>query len=289
MEKIKSLLNSYERITNDILEGAVKKWNANVTIKVRVADVLEINNSGISNERYSYALAAHFDFVITNSDYLPLFAVEFDGNYHYTDQDTLRKDIIKDGLVNEFGLPLLRIGANFLQSLGKFNLLSWLIDEWFFYKSFNQAQVEGLMGYDESYLYGSMFTFQDNKLISHDPFYPYRKKLLSLSQPGQELRVEGAFDIFNNFISFSSFKFKEDGFVIGNARCRKFSYPPVELINFAGDLAYCDAVSNYQRYLLCSYSAITYDDFETKREAFFKNSKTILSISRSSFGKMKRA
>lgn len=77
-KKRRLLVNKYEKITNDILNEKCERYNISVHPKVRVADVFKIDNSGITNDLYSYALQSHFDFIIYNELYDPLFAVEFD-------------------------------------------------------------------------------------------------------------------------------------------------------------------------------------------------------------------
>ncbi len=62
------------------LERAAQAAGYRIAPKVRVADVLPIENSGLSNAEYSYALRSHFDWVVTEGeDRDPQFAVEFDG------------------------------------------------------------------------------------------------------------------------------------------------------------------------------------------------------------------
>src|SRR6185503_17574285 len=75
----KRLLNKSESVVDHKLAAVCKEWSARVHNKVRIADVLFIEDSGISGNDYSFALKSHFDFVVTDADYLPLFAVEFDG------------------------------------------------------------------------------------------------------------------------------------------------------------------------------------------------------------------
>ena len=79
---LKRLLNLPESVTDQRLREVCDDFNAKVYAKVRVADVLPIERSGIDNGHYRYALQAHFDFVVTDSADQSLFAVEFDGSGH---------------------------------------------------------------------------------------------------------------------------------------------------------------------------------------------------------------
>ncbi|MBI4310290.1 MAG: DUF2726 domain-containing protein [Chloroflexi bacterium] len=76
------LLNYHEFLTNLSLGKVAKEYGAQVAPKVRVADVLPIQHSGISKRWFSFALRAHFDFVVVDSQAECLFAVEFDGPFH---------------------------------------------------------------------------------------------------------------------------------------------------------------------------------------------------------------
>ena len=64
------LLNKYDELTFDKLELAVD-LDAHVFSEVRLADIFPIKNSGINNEEYSCCLKAHFDFLVTDMNYMP--------------------------------------------------------------------------------------------------------------------------------------------------------------------------------------------------------------------------
>ena len=63
--------------------------------------MLPIERSGIEREHYDYALRAHFDFVVSDSNHGPLFAVEFDGPSH-DDEEQKARDAKKDWLARHF-------------------------------------------------------------------------------------------------------------------------------------------------------------------------------------------
>ena len=79
--RISRLVNRYERRALRLIEKVAKKYNQEVWLKVRLADVLPINNSGLAGDLFDFALKAHFDFVLT-LDYEPILALEFDGPGH---------------------------------------------------------------------------------------------------------------------------------------------------------------------------------------------------------------
>ena len=57
------------------------RYQATVYRKVRIADVIDIKQLDPGSLR-SYALAAHFDFVVVDKTEYPQFALEFDGSGH---------------------------------------------------------------------------------------------------------------------------------------------------------------------------------------------------------------
>jgi Protein of unknown function (DUF2726) len=148
---VKRLLNFYEETTHLRLRHACEQHDASVYPKVRIADALPIDGSGISDEEYSFALRAHFDFVVTDSSHSPLFAVEFDGPSHETENQQ-RLDSLKNALCERFKLPLLRVNENYLVTkYRKFDLLSWIVGTWFLADLFNDAQAKGSIPHDEPF------------------------------------------------------------------------------------------------------------------------------------------
>jgi hypothetical protein len=81
---LKKLFNEREKVTYKRLKEICDEYGASVYPKFRVADVLRIENSGLSDSLFQFALQSHFDFVICNSENEFLFAVEFDGPTHET-------------------------------------------------------------------------------------------------------------------------------------------------------------------------------------------------------------
>src|SRR5690348_9621608 len=105
---VKRLINKSEEHELETLNSIVAPYNLHVNPKIRIADVFPIERSGISKELYSYALMAHFDFLMTDETHVPQFAVEFDGQSHNAANTKIR-DAKKDELCRFFDFPLLRI------------------------------------------------------------------------------------------------------------------------------------------------------------------------------------
>ncbi len=118
---------------------------------MRVADVLEIEGSGISDELFRYALQAHFDFVVCDAEKIPQFAVEFDGPSH-RDKAQVERDNLKDTLCKKLEFPILRINSNHLTKKYKsYSLLGWFVEHWFLTQAFYDCQEKGYIPLDEPY------------------------------------------------------------------------------------------------------------------------------------------
>ena len=76
------LLNKSEELTFQKLSSVIKDHGVRLFSKPRVADVLPIDCSGIEDDLFAYCLKAHFDFIVTDSETKPLFAIEYDGPLH---------------------------------------------------------------------------------------------------------------------------------------------------------------------------------------------------------------
>jgi ssDNA-binding Zn-finger/Zn-ribbon topoisomerase 1 len=128
---LKRLLNTPERITYGRLRDVCARHEAAVYPKVRLADVLPIENSGLSDVLYEFALQGHYDFVVTGRDEVPIFAIEFDGPQH-RDSPQAERDVKKDELSSRFRFPLFRVHAKDLcRTESQLDNLSELIERWF--------------------------------------------------------------------------------------------------------------------------------------------------------------
>ena len=104
-------------------------------------DAVDLNNSGISTDHYSYAMRAHLDFVVTEcASSRILFAVEYDGAEHFTDAETIQRDHKKTEVCRALGFDLLRVTKCQLEAvfLGR-NQLELLVERWFNEHAASQA------------------------------------------------------------------------------------------------------------------------------------------------------
>jgi hypothetical protein len=150
---LKKIMNLSEAITHKQVQEICQRHGAVAYPKVRLADVLPIEGSGISNDLFSFALASHFDVIVTDLEGYPLFAVEFDGEQHTQSPKQIERDKKKDTLCERFGLPLLRINAEYIRDYYRqMNLLGWFIETWFAFQWFTEAQENGELPYDEPFM-----------------------------------------------------------------------------------------------------------------------------------------
>lgn len=138
--ELKRVLNLAEATTDRLLRAVSDEHGARVFAKVRLADVLPIEGSGVPNDWYSFALKGHFDFLVTDADSTPQFAVEFDGPTHQ-DPAQQHRDGMKDALCDRFGLPMLRVKTSYFHPrYGGKDLLSWFVKAWFLERAFDEYQ-----------------------------------------------------------------------------------------------------------------------------------------------------
>lgn len=178
MAVVSRLLNYSEERTYGRLQSACTFWGARVFAKVRVADVLQIEDSALGYDHRRYALQAHFDFVVTDEQFMPQFGVEFDGPYHSGSRQAER-DQLKDSLCSRSEFPLLRINDEYLkQKYRRKDILSWLVAVWFLETWFDEAQQNGSIPWDEPFdpLYLSIGNSEEvfPFWLSHDAIEDFR-------------------------------------------------------------------------------------------------------------------
>lgn len=163
MPNLKKVLNLHEAATELRLRDVCERHGARVFTKVRLADVLPIEGSGLADTEYRFALMAHLDFLIADAQHDPLFAVEFDGPSH-TSEEQAARDETKDALCDRFNLPLLRINSNYLHAKYRnMDLLSWFVEVWFAARWFDEAQRAGEIPHDDIFMPIAMISLPGRK------------------------------------------------------------------------------------------------------------------------------
>ncbi|MCO7222701.1 DUF2726 domain-containing protein [Pleionea sp. CnH1-48] len=266
------LLNEYEEITFDRLEVGIGH-SAHVFPKVRLADIFPIRNSGISNEEYSYCLKSHFDFLITDKNYLPLFSVEYDGSFHRLDKHQIENDKIKNAMCERFSHPILRINSLYITKEYKgIDLLTYFIDVWFFEKAFDDAQRSGVVSFDE--VFDPCFIASDGK----DRKWPYwlsseiQVKIRSLHRLG---KIEQAapshwvgIDDEGNYRCICWVEVGNDKVVFVKTGMRKQYFQAVLVSDLLSMLAMFDLDKKLEKYFLDESIGVTTSDFRSILNGF---------------------
>ena len=239
---LKRIFTSGERAVFNIAEDVSERLGVEALAKVRVADVLEITNSGISNQAYSYALKAHFDVLIIQ-DNLPVMAIEFDGAGHDP-----KNDHLKNNLCDRFGLPLVRVDMSHVNSK---NFEDSAV-HFFIYQLFGVDEFLKKYRNDPNESYDPMFYAQFKGKAGSFPFAYASKWRARLKKPFREhlelfddsLRsryehglvepgTEGAYVRGNDIRAFCGQQISENEFVIGTEQLS------LQVFGLSDDRYYC--------------------------------------------------
>jgi hypothetical protein len=249
---------------------------------VRVASALTIDKSGLSDEQYAYALKSEFDFVIADGhDGLPHFAVEFDEPHHLTDPHTIRRDRLKANVCEKLGLPLVRIGSEFLRRERRFTLIGYLVEVWHLERSFDEAQKAGQIPWDEPFIPENVIAESIHAEIDW-PYWlerPARIRMVEAQRLGhlishvpEQITVpwpeSGEPDSVEFIESWAVLGLTTGGYIMGQAKLRNFVrfIPGVTARSLASDVAVADAGRQLDLVLNGYAPAAGAADLETLRE-----------------------
>jgi hypothetical protein len=144
---LKKLSNKSEKKVYEQIASEAVKYDASVYRKVRVADVIDIEQLP-SRPLGSYALQAHFDFVVSDEEEKPLFAVEYDGPGHDN-----KSDWNKDDICLKAGLALFRVDLQSSRAeTARMSFLRYLVNLWFLATKFAEMQAAGELSPDEPFV-----------------------------------------------------------------------------------------------------------------------------------------
>jgi len=266
------LVNEWEARTDAALAEAADRCGVRVFPKVRVADVLSLNRSGVTDELYRYGLQAHFDFVIVDrEDTKAQFAVEFDERHHLTEPKTIHRDRLKAQICDRFAFPLIRIGSEYLRRERRFTLIGYLVEVWHLEQVFYEAQQRGQIPWDEPFdpLLVVSDSIPDVMEGEHlEPDFPYwlerparlrfvaaHGKGLVLSRTPEEIVTPwpayGEPDKAEFIEAWGVLELRSGAYVMGQAMLRnvKVFVPGVSARRLAADVAVADAGRKLERIL----------------------------------------
>lgn len=243
---LKKIENKQEGRTREILNDIARKYEAEVFPKVRVADVLEIANSGLSNDEYSYALKAHFDYVVVNKDSMPEFVVEFDGLQHRYDASAIYKDKLKNNICRKLEMPLLRITSQYFEKIGKFpTILSWVSELHFLQKIFYDAQDKGEIPSDEPWMWFSV--------IGYDPFIHFRVSIRNLYEKGLCCDdiigfVSGRCKGKKSYATLCALEIQNNSYIANYVECLAINYYAIPAREISNELSHYNIYKDIKKY-----------------------------------------
>lgn len=91
--------------------------------KMRIADILETKNGKDYYHMRNKILPKHIDFLVCDSNFKPIIAIEVNGGYHNS-QNQQKKDLEKIDIFKDAGLILetIKVGENFHESIERIKL-----------------------------------------------------------------------------------------------------------------------------------------------------------------------
>jgi Protein of unknown function (DUF2726) len=182
------LLDRYEELAHGEIAAVAKRYDLSVFVKVRVEDALKASDHGVTGELLTYALKAHFDFVVCRNKYDTAYAIEFDGASH-SHPDAIVRDQKKDRICEIAEFPILRTDSRYLsKAYGHLTLLAWLMEVYELQLAFDEAQAAGQISWEEDF-----DPFWLMSLEPGEPRFPYsfgarpRHRLQRLAKAGRIL------------------------------------------------------------------------------------------------------
>lgn len=271
--------NQYEKVTYEKLLSACQVYDATVFSKVRLADILPVNKSGLSDSDFKFSLQAHSDFVVVSSKNEILFCVEFDGPSH-NDQRQAERDARKNQLFKKFNIPLLRINARYLDTKYRnFDLLSYFIDIWFLQQEFSAMQARGEIANDEVFDPAGFLSNDNTKfpyIISLDAQLGIKKlyKQNRIPQPLCSCVVE--LDLEDNYHCIAWIYINSYSALSIKTSMRNQLFPGVDISMLLPMISTCEIYESIKKYFDGNIQAFSLKEM-FEREKIFRKKYTILS------------
>jgi len=273
------LVTRYEEYTHTALEQAVANEGGRINPKVRLADIVNLdairNQNSLTSSELSSALRMSFDFLVTDENSVPLFAVEYDGPQHRSDPEVVRRDRLKNRLCEEAGLQLLRIESEYLEPVGRFStMVQWLAELRLLEVKFDEAQASGQIPINEPF---TTLTMWGREGPTHDPFLRSWAKLHTLRNAGRVGHCFGGSIASRNgqeravvVIAVRPLTRDESTqlCVVGSGACSFPYFGGVMGFEFAQDLALLDALDKVERFDLGKCPAVAEATLANLKAAF---------------------
>lgn len=265
----KRMLNEKEEKTNDILNLITSKYEAHVYPKSKIADVLEIRNSGLSDNEYKYALMAHFDFVVANKDHMPEFAVEFDGSQHKYDLSAIRRDKLKNNICRKFDFPLLRITSEYFEKIGRFpTILSWITELHFLQELFYVAQNKGEIPLNEPWMWFSLY---DNDPVVHCRVFIRNAYDRGLCSDEVISFLSGRSKGNESYATLSTLKLQDDKYIANLVECLAINYFAIPARDISSEISDYNIYEKFKKYIEGNnINTYTYAEISKMQKDFIK-------------------
>ncbi len=125
--RVKKINNTSEIYTYNELSKGLEGIEAMIFPKLPIADVVDSEIRKILSKKAKNLFDnSHFDFIVTNKNHIPLFAVEFDGPFHELYDKKRINDIRKNRICQLAELPLIRVTDLQLQSFDSISVLRFI-------------------------------------------------------------------------------------------------------------------------------------------------------------------
>ena len=132
----------------------------------------------------------HFDFVITDRNHNPQFAIEFDGSGHDS-----RNDHKKDEICRRSDLALFRLTPSSSRvKILEASFVAYLVDVWFYGREFARMQAAGEVGPDEPFMMSGFLKPNARNIFDSEFDYPFSamsrlNRLLNTGNPLEHLKA----------------------------------------------------------------------------------------------------
>ena len=268
--------NHYEKVTYNKLRAACEPQDFHVFSKVRLADILPVNQSGLSKKDFRFTLQAHTDFLVINSDDEPQFCVEFDGPSH-NEPEQIRRDNQKNAIFDYFKKPLLRINSKYLDSKYRgFDLLTYFVEVWFLENDFCRAQERGEIPLDE--IFDPAFIIHDGK--QKLPYWLSLEQQVMIQRLFEQGKVAQpapsdwvGIDSDHNYRCLAWILLKPDTAVYVKTGMRNQRFPAVIPSNLLAMIAICDLYEELKRVLTGTIKARSRSALEQELDFYRQNYK----------------
>lgn len=161
-----ALISMGEAATSRALRKYFHKKPHIIHKDVSVRQVIDANRSELEPGEWAYYTKAAFDFVVCKDDAAQSYelVIEYDGIQH-ENPDQVRKDVLKNRLCVQAGLPILGIGVEDIKIRGDLTILEYMLDLYFGEKALEGLKEEGRIDADEDYFILTRFP-ETERIIS---------------------------------------------------------------------------------------------------------------------------